>query len=140
MRTLIFSIIVLFTTLCSGCNQNDLEILRGSPFTLTLKPLPFTIQRDETVPLDLRIRRERFFLGTKYRLSWRQVVGQGAIKDEHGTDILPGKEYDLTNESFTLHYTSYSDTEHLLDLTVIDNFGQEKMVRAKLGYEPRQGK
>lgn len=132
MKAILVMLVVMVTTLSSGCNQNELEIQRAFPFTVSMRPLPFKIKKYRSVEIRLKIDRERIYTGTKFKLQYKQLVGQGMLRDENGAEILPERYFDLKHMSFALTYWSYSDTEHIMDFFVVDNFGQERKVRAKL--------
>ncbi len=46
------------------------------------------------------------------------------LQDEDGTVFLPNDRYLLKKEVFILYYTSLSDEQQSIDITIEDNFGQ----------------
>ncbi|MBN9284099.1 MULTISPECIES: TraQ conjugal transfer family protein [unclassified Flavobacterium] len=132
MKTFILGLVLLVTMFATGCNKKELDIQRKFPFTLTMRALPFKIKKYFPVDVRLRIVRERIYTGTKYKLIFTPLEGTGELTDQEGNFINPNQPFDLKEDIFTLSYRSYSDTEHIFDITIVDNFGQQQKIRAKL--------
>lgn len=132
MKVLFSMLIILFTTLNIGCNKNKLEILHSDTFSVELGPLPIKILKYSTVGIQLKIQRERFVLGTTYKYRYKKIEGSGILRDQTNTVMNPDQWYDFTDDLVVMKYTSFSDTEHILEFEVVDNSGQQRIVRVKL--------
>lgn len=143
MKNLLLGLLAIFTMIVSGCNKNELnifkeesgraaEVITGYDFDLAMRPLPASIRKYFSVDIQLRIIPQGIEASTKYTISFIQLEGNGTLEDEEGNYLSQNIFYDLKNKSFTLKYTSYSDTDHYFVLTIKDNFGNVIKQRIKL--------
>lgn len=138
MKKLIVAVVMLMTVICMGCNKKDLDIFKpqtpettGHDFVLTMESVPFIIGKFTPQALHLRIVPSGQQPATQYKVSYVQYMGTGTLENESGFFLGQNIEYDLSDRTFILKYTSYTDTEHFFEITIKDNFGNIKKQKVK---------
>lgn len=132
MKNLLLVMVALIVFVATGCNKNELDIEKGFDFSLSMRPLPFKLRKYSSTDVRIRINRDGFYQGTKYKVSFVQFTGNGTLANEEGALLVQNGTYELSSDIFTLKYTSYGDTEHFLEVTVSDNFGRVKKQKVKM--------
>ena len=61
---------------------------------------------------------------TKYTIRWFLFDGEGTLKLDDGTVLLPNDRYPLEKETFRLYYTRLSDEQSSFTVWVEDSDGQ----------------
>lgn len=111
---------ILLLTVCNS----QLDIQQNYKFTITSMPVQKSIAHSETAEIRMKINREGYFDETKFYIRYFQPDGDGELKLEDGTILLPNDLYALQKEEFRLYYTSNSTEQQKIDIYVEDNFGQ----------------
>ena len=132
MKVILSIVIMLFATLNFSCKRNDLDILKSTSFSVVLGPLPLKILKYNAVGIQLKLVREQYIIGTEYKFRYKKIEGSGILRDQANNVMNPDQWYDLTDDLVVMKYTSFSDTEHILEFEVVDNSGEERLVRVKL--------
>ena len=114
---------IAIVLLLSACN-NQLDIQQHYPFTLSAMPVQKSIVIKETAEIRMQIIREGYFEETIYSIRYFQPDGKGVLKLSNGTTLTPNDLYELTEDSFRLYYTSFSEEQQKIDIYVEDSFGQ----------------
>ena len=115
MRTMIYKIltgcyIVAALVLVAACNDG-LDIQTKYPFTVETMPVPKELKVNETAEIRCELKREGRWEDTRYTIRWFLFDGEGTLKLDDGTVLLPNDRYPLEKETFRLYYTPLSD-EH----------------------------
>lgn len=122
--TLINSLLILlFGSLLFSCDDS-LNIQEKYSFRVETIPVQENIQQGETAEIRCELIREGKYENTIYTIRYFQPDGKGMLQDEDGTVFLSNDRYPLGKEIFKLYYTSFSDEQQSIDITVEDNFGQ----------------
>ena len=115
--------IVAALVLVAACNDK-LDIQTKYPFIVETMPVPKKLKVNETAEIRCELKREGRWEDTRYTIRWFIYDGQGMLKTEDGTVLLPNDRYPLEKETFRLYYTSLSDDQSSLKVWVEDSFGQ----------------
>lgn len=116
-------LILLFGSLLFSCDDS-LDIQEKYNFTLEIMPVQENIQQGETVEIRCELIREGKYENTIYTIRYFQENGKGMLQDEDGTVFLLNDRYSLEKEVFRLYYTSQSNEQQTIDITIEDSFNQ----------------
>ncbi len=116
--------ILLLVGLLFSCDDS-LDIQEMDRFRVETMPVQKILKLGETAEIQCELIREGKYENTIYTIRYFQPVGKGVLQDEDGTVFLPNDRYPLEKEIFTLYYTSLSDDQKSIDITIEDNFGQK---------------
>ena len=103
--------IVAALVLVAACNDG-LDIQTKYPFTV------------ETMPVPKELKREGRWEDTRYTIRWFLFDGEGTLKLDDGTALLPNDRYPLEKETFRLYYIPLSDEQSGFTVWVEDSDGQ----------------
>lgn len=128
MRTMIYRIftgcyIVAALVLVAACNDG-LDIQTKYLFTVETMPVPKELKVNETAEIRCELKREGRWEDARYTIRWFLFDGEGTLKLDDGTVLLPNDRYPLEKETFRLYYTSASTDQQTIDVYVQDSFGQ----------------
>ena len=115
--------IVAALVLVAACNDG-LDIQTKYPFTVETMPVPKELKINETAEIRCELKREGRWEDTRYTIRWFLFDGEGTLKLDDGTALLPNDRYPLEKETFRLYYTSASTDQQTIDVYVQDSFGQ----------------
>ena len=107
--------IVAALVLVAACNDG-LDIQTKYPFTVETMPVPKELKMNETA----EIRWE----DARYTIRWFLFDGEGTLKLDDGTVLLPNDRYPLEKETFRLYFTPLSDEQSSFTVWVEDSDGQ----------------
>ena len=103
--------IVAALVLVAACNDG-LDIQTKYLFTV------------ETMPVPNELKREGRWEDARYTIRWFLFDGEGTLKLDDGTVLLPNDRYPLEKETFRLYYTRLSDEQSSFTVWVEDSDGQ----------------
>lgn len=115
--------IVAALVLVAACNDG-LDIQTKYPFTVETMPVPKELKVNETAEIRCELKREGRWEDARYTIRWFLFDGEGTLKLDDGTVLLPNDRYPLEKETFRLYYTSASTDQQTIDVYVQDSFGQ----------------
>ncbi len=107
----------------SACND-DVEVQEKYSFRVETMPVRSLIKQGETAEIRCELIREGVYENAFYTIRYFQPDGEGVLQDENGTVFLPNDRYPLKRDLFRLYYTSKSEKQQVIDITVEDNFQQ----------------
>lgn len=107
----------------AACNDS-LSVEHAYDFSVTTLPVQKRISKGETAEIRCTLIREGIYSGTRYFIRYFQPDGKGVLRMDDGTQFSPNDLYPLTKETFRLYYTSLSDDQQVIDIYIVDNFGQ----------------
>lgn len=110
-------------TFVSACNDK-LDIKQDYTFDLETLPVQKTIAIDETAEIRCQLVTEGDYSGVEYFIRYFQSDGTGILMDDEGTVFTPNDLYPLTKKTFRLYYTSLSADNQVLDVYIVNSFGQ----------------
>ena len=125
MRTTIYKMlvgcyVVAALVLVAACNDK-LDIQTRYPFTVETMPVPKKLKVNETAEIRCELKREGRWEDTRYTIRWFLFDGEGTLKLDDGTVLLPNDRYPLDREVFRLYYTSESENQQTIDIYFEDN-------------------
>lgn len=128
MRTMIYRIftgcyIVAALVLVAACNDG-LDIQTKYLFTVETMPVPKELKVNETAEIRCELKREGRWEDARYTIRWFLFDGEGTLKLDDGTVLLPNDRYPLEKETFRLYYTRLSDEQSSFTVWVEDSDGQ----------------
>ena len=128
MRTMIYRIftgcyIVAALVLVAACNDG-LDIQTKYLFTVETMPVPKELKVNETAEIRYELKREGRWEDARYTIRWFLFDGEGTLKLDDGTVLLPNDRYPLEKETFRLYYTRLSDEQSSFTVWVEDSDGQ----------------
>ena len=112
--------IVAALVLVAACNDG-LDIQTKYPFTVETMPVPKELKVNETAEIRCELKREGRWEDTRYTIRWFLFDGEGTLKLDDGTVLLPNDRYPLDREVFRLYYTSESEDQQTIDIYFEDN-------------------
>ena len=112
--------IVAALVLVAACNDG-LDIQTKYPFTVETMPVPKELKVNETAEIRCELKREGRWEDTRYTLRWFLFDGEGTLKLDDGTVLLPNDRYPLDREGFRLYYTSECEAQQTIDIYFEDN-------------------
>ena len=115
--------IVAALVLVAACNDG-LDIQTKYPFTVETMPVPKELKVNETAEIRCELKREGRWEDTRYTIRWFLFDGEGTLKLDDGTALLPNDRYPLEKETFRLYYTPLSDEQSGFTVWVEDSDGQ----------------
>ena len=115
--------IVAALVLVAACNDG-LDIQTKYPFTVETMPVPKELKINETAEIRCELKREGRWEDTRYTIRWFLFDGEGTLKLEDGTALLPNDRYPLEKETFRLYFTPLSDEQSSFTVWVEDSDGQ----------------
>ena len=115
--------IVAALVLVAACNDG-LDIQTKYPFTVEAMPVPKELKINETAEIRCELKREGRWEDTRYTIRWFLFDGEGTLKLDDGTALLPNDRYPLEKETFRLYYTPLSDEQSGFTVWVEDSDGQ----------------
>ena len=132
-KTIIMCFVAAMLSLFTGCNDK-LEVQQVYDFSVSTMPLQTKIKVCETVEIRFKLIRTDKYEGAKYSFTFFQPEGRGYIQNENKDILIPNNTYELTSETFSLYYTSYSIDTQVFDITFRDNFNQEHKLTFNFEY------
>ena len=102
--------IVAALVLVAACNDG-LDIQTKYPFTVETMPVPKELKVNETAEIRCELKREGRWEDARYTIRWFLFDGEGTLKLDDGTALLPNDRYPLEKETFRLYYTPLSDEQ-----------------------------
>ncbi len=87
-------------------------------------PVPKELKVNETAEIRCELKREGRWEDTRYTIRWFLFDGEGTLKLEDGTALLPNERYPLEKETFRLYFTPLSDEQSSFTVWVEDSDGQ----------------
>ena len=121
MATVLF--VGLMGCFLASCDD-ELDIQQSYPFTVETMPVPKELKVNETAEIRCELKREGRWEDTRYTIRWFLFDGEGTLKLEDGTALLPNDRYPLEKETFRLYYTPLSDEQSSFTVWVEDSDGQ----------------
>ena len=112
--------IVAALVLVAACNDG-LDIQTKYPFTVEAMPVPKELKINETAEIRCELKREGRWEDTRYTIRWFLFDGEGTLKLDDGTALLPNDRYPLDREVFRLYYTSECEDQQSIDIYFEDN-------------------
>ena len=106
--------IVTALVLVAACNDG-LDIQTKYPKELKI---------NETAEIRGELKREGRWEDTRYTIRWFLFDGEGTLKLDDGTVLLPNDRYPLEKETFRLYFTPLSDEQSSFTVWVEDSDGQ----------------
>ncbi len=104
--------------------EDEVTVQEKYSFSVETMPVRKTIKQDETTEIRCELIKEGDYENAFYTIRYFQPDGQGVLTDQDGTVFLPNDRYPLKRDLFRLYYTSKSETQQTIDITVEDNFKQ----------------
>lgn len=104
--------------------EDEVPVQEKYSFSVETMPVRKTIKQDETAEIRCELIKEGDYENTFYTIRYFQPDGQGVLTDQDGTVFLPNDRYPLKRDLFRLYYTSKSETQQVIDITIEDNFKQ----------------
>ncbi|MFV0506595.1 MAG: DUF3872 domain-containing protein [Bacteroidales bacterium] len=123
MKT-IFAMIAVFATLLLSACDSDLEVQQEYAFQLETMPVPKKLAQGETIEIRCELVKEGDYKPAEYTIRYFQPDGDGELRLDDGTVLLPNDRYPLERTEFRLYYTSPCDEQQTLDVYIEDSFGQ----------------
>ena len=115
---------MVFSFLALVACDNELDIRQEYPFTVETMPVPKELKVNETAEIRCELKREGRWEDTRYTIRWFLFDGEGTLKLDDGTALLPNDRYPLEKETFRLYYTPLSDEQSSFTVWVEDSDGQ----------------
>lgn len=112
--------IVLMFVAC----DDELDVKQVYSFDLETMPVQKRITEGETVEIRCQIVREGNYSETAFEIRYFQPDGKGELRLDDGTVFLPNDLYPLDRTTFRLYYTSQSTDQQVIDVYIVDSFGQ----------------
>jgi hypothetical protein len=112
--------IMLLACACS----DDLDIRTRYLFDLEVMPVQKKIIEGETAEIRCRIVKEGNYTENRFYIRFFQPDGPGVLRLDDGRELLPNDLYPLTKEVFRLYYTSGCTDQQVIDIYIVDSFGQ----------------
>ncbi len=104
--------------------EDEIAVQEKYSFSVETMPVRKTIKQDETAEIRCELIKEGDYENAFYTIRYFQPDGQGVLTDQDGTVFLPNDRYPLKRDLFRLYYTSKSETQQVIDITIEDNFKQ----------------
>jgi hypothetical protein len=104
--------------------SNDLDIHTRYLFDLETMPVPEKIVQGETAEIRCRLVKEGNYRDAEFYIRMFQTDGVGELRMDDGTVFKPNDLYPLTKETFRLYYTSRCTDQQVVDVYIVDSFGQ----------------
>jgi hypothetical protein len=126
---IIMAIVSAMLSLFTSC-EDKLEVQEVQPveiehdFSVITLPLQKKIKVCETVEIHFQLVRTDKYDGANYHFNFFQPEGKGYIQNDNKDILKPNVQYVVTNETFSLFYTSYCLDLQTIDFNIIDNFNQ----------------
>ena len=95
--------IVAALVLVAACNDG-LDIQTKYLFTVETMPVPKELKVNETAEIRCELKREGRWEDTRYTIRWFLFDGEGTLKLDDGTALLPNDRYPLEKETFRLYF------------------------------------
>lgn len=112
--------IVLMFVAC----EDELDVKQAYSFDLETMPVQKRIVEGETAEIRCQIVREGNYSETAFKIRYFQPDGKGELRLDDGTVFLPNDLYPLDRTTFRLYYTSKSTDQQVIDVYIVDSFGQ----------------
>ena len=122
-----FSAYFLYTLLLSAivcACSDDLDIHQSYSFDLVSMPVQKRIAENETAEIRCELVKEGDYAQAEFFIRYFQPDGKGELRLDDGTVFLPNDLYPLDREVFRLYYTSHCADQQVIDIYIVDNFGQ----------------
>ncbi len=120
---IIVIIITLSLGIISSCTS-ELDIQQVYTFELQTLPVPKKLVNGETAVIRCSLIKEGSYDDALFTIRYFQPDGNGELKMDNGTVLLPNDRYQLKKISFRLYYTSRCEEQQTIDIYIEDNFGQ----------------
>lgn len=120
---IIVIIITLSLGIISSCTS-ELDIQQVYTFKLQTLPVPKKLVNGETAVIRCSLIKEGCYDDALFTIRYFQPDGNGELKMDNETVLLPNDRYQLKKISFRLYYTSRCDEQQTIDVYIEDNFGQ----------------
>jgi hypothetical protein len=104
--------------------SDDLDIHTRYLFDLETMPVPKKIVQGETAEIRCRLVKEGNYRDAEFYIRMFQTDGVGELRMDDGTVFAPNDLYSLTKETFRLYYTSRCTDQQVVDVYIVDSFGQ----------------
>jgi hypothetical protein len=104
--------------------SDDLDIHTRYLFDLETMPVPKKIAQGETAEIRCRLVKEGNYRDAEFFIRMFQTDGVGELRMDNGTVFKPNDLYPLTKETFRLYYTSRCTDQQVVDVYIVDSFGQ----------------
>lgn len=124
MKTILhLSLFTLSLLAVSSCNDS-LDIQQVYEFDLQTMPVPKELAKGETAEIRCELTKAGDYDQALYTIRYFQSDGEGELKLDNGTVLLPNDRYALNKTIFRLYYTSDCEEQQTIDIYIEDNFGQ----------------
>lgn len=124
MKTILhLSLFTLSLLVLSSCNDS-LDIQQVYEFDLQTMPVPKELAKGETAEIRCELTKTGDYDQALYTIRYFQSDGEGRLKLDDGTILLPNDRYALNKTILRLYYTSNCEEQQTLDIYIEDNFGQ----------------
>lgn len=141
MRRIASYIIYTILIACIACAcSSDLDLKQSYEFKVTHLPVPKKLKVGQTAEIRCQIERSGYYRNTAYRLRYFLFDGQGTLKFDNGTALLPNDYYDLDRDTFRLYFTAGSDEQNSLEVYFEDNFGNNFTLNFSFNYDSKEDK
>ena len=124
-------VIFLVGTALISC-QKELAIEQNFPFEVKLLPIPKQLPLGGTAELRLEILPTQVYTENAYSLRYFSFEGNGSLRLEKGTPLVPNDSYPIPQKVFRLYYTAHSLGSNAFTLWLTDRFGNEKKIEYSL--------
>ena len=104
--------------------SNGLDIHTRYLFDLETMPVPKKIVQGETAEIRCHLVKEGNYREAEFFIRMFQTDGVGELRMDDGTVFKPNDLYPLTKETFRLYYTSRCTDQQVIDVYIVDSFGQ----------------
>ncbi|KAA6336024.1 hypothetical protein EZS27_015799 [termite gut metagenome] len=112
--------IMLLVLACS----DDLDIRTRYVFDLETMPVQKRIIENETAEIRCKIVKEGDYKENHFNIRYFQPDGAGILRLDDGRILSPNDLYPLSNETFRLYFTAMGQDQHVIDIYIVDSFGQ----------------
>lgn len=124
-KTIIMGIIAAMALLYTGCDDK-LKVQQMYEFSVSTLPLQEKIGTIESVVMQFKLIRLQKYDGAKYYFNFFQTAGYGFFSDGKNNNLSPNVFYELKGDTLNLYYTSFCVVKQTIDVTIRDNFNQER--------------
>jgi len=135
-KTLFMGMIAAMTLLSTGCD-NKLEVQQMYGFSVSTLPLQAKIGIIESVKIQFKLIRTQKYDGAKYYYNFFQTAGYGFFSDGKNNNLSPNVNYELKGDTLSLYYTSFCVVKQTIDVTIRDNFNQERKLTFNFEHDPK---
>ena len=114
---------LLLGAIVCACSD-DLDIHQSYSFDLVSMPVQKRIAENETAEIRCELVKEGDYTQAEFFIRYFQPDGKGELRMDDGTVFMPNDLYPLNKTIFRLYYTSYCADQQVIDIYIVDNFGQ----------------